>query len=168
MEENTINTALECAENNREAEYDLVKSLLEAANYKEDVDTMVVADIKRRGELLFSVHLHPISDADARFARRKATTFMPNPDGKRLPPIEKEFNNAKFGNWLIYLATTEEDQRNIWGNPAIMQKFSLAEPYEAVDILLTLGEKRRLLEIVTEISGMDDEDEVSEEDFAKN
>lgn len=164
-------TGLDSAANRKEAEYDLVKSLLEASEFRVSEENITEAEIKRAGKYLFSVHLHPISEPDARQARKKATTYMPNPNGKRLPPIEKEMNTSKFNSWLIYLATTEEDQQKIWGNPAIMEKFSLAQPVESIDVLLTLGEKRKLADLVTEISGMDDEEDeetVDEEEYAKN
>lgn len=152
-------TGLDTAENRKEAEYDLVTSLLAAAEFKTDEDNITEVEIKRAGKYLFTVHIHPIGDPDARFARKKATIYMPNPNGKKLPPIEKDFNNAKFGSWLIYLATTEDDQQKIWGNPAIMKAKNLMEPYESVDVLLTMGEKRKLLDLVVDISGMDDDDE---------
>lgn len=164
-------TGLDTADNRKEAEYDLVKSLLEASEYKTADDAITEAEIKRNGKYLFSVNIHPISEADARFARKKATKYMPNPNGKKLPPIEKELDTAKFNSWLIYVATTEEDQQKIWGNPAIMQKYGLSLPVESVDVLLTLGEKRKLADLVTDISGLDDEedeDNVSEEEYAKN
>jgi hypothetical protein len=97
---------------------------------------------------------------------------MPNPTNKKLAPIEKEFNNTKFTSWLIYLATTEEDQQNIWGNPAIMQRKGLMEPWESVDVLLSVGEKRALLDQVFKISGLDDDDNdeetMDDEEYAKN
>ena len=164
-------TGLDTAENRKEAEYDLVKSLLEASEYKTAEDAITEAEIKRNGKYMFSVHLHPISEADARFARKKATKYMPNPNGKKLPQIEKELDTAKFNSWLIYVSTTEEDQQKIWGNPAIMQKYGLALPVESIDVLLTLGEKRKLADLVTEISGLDDEEDeetVTEEEYAKN
>lgn len=168
--ENTVVTGLENASNRKEAEYDLVKALFEAAEFKTADDQITEVEIKRAGKFLFSVHIHPISEPDARFARKKATIYMPNPQGKKLPPIEKDFDSSKFNSWLIYLATTEEDQQKIWGNPSIMQKFGLAQPVESIDNLLTLGEKRKLADLVTEISGMDDDDEeiVDEEEYAKN
>ena len=49
-----------------------------------------------------------------------------------------------------------------------MQKYNLMEPYESVDVLLTMGEKRKLLDLVTKISGMDDDEDeevVDEETF---
>lgn len=163
-------TGLELAENRKEAEFDLVTNLLEAAQFKSSDDNITEVEIRRSGKYMFTVHLHPISDPDARFARKKATIYMPNPNGKKLPPIEKEFDSAKFSSWMIYLSTTEEDQQKIWGNPAIMQKYGLALPVESIDVLLTLGEKRKLLDQVTSISGMDDDDEeiMDEEEYAKN
>lgn len=169
-EKDKINvTGLDQAEHRTEAEYDLVTSLLEAAEFKTSDDSITEAEIKRNGKFLFSVHLHPISEPDARFARKKATIYMPNPNNKKLPPIEKEHNTALFTSWLIYLATTEEDQQKIWGNPAIMQKYGLAQPVESIDTILTYGEKQKLADLVGEISGMvDDDDTMSEEDYAKN
>ncbi len=162
-------TGLDSASNRKEAEYDLVQALLESAEYKTSEDEITEVDIKRRGRFLFTVHIHPISEPDARMARKKSTTYIPNPNGKKLPPIEKELDTAKFNAWLIYLATTEEDQQKVWGNPAIMQKYGLTLPVDSIDVLLTLGEKRKLADLVTDISGLDDdEDNVDEEEYAKN
>lgn len=164
-----ITTGLEQATNPKEAEYDLVKALLTAAEFKTNEDSITEAEIKRNGTTLFSVHLHPLSDGDVRQARKKATSYMPNPQGKKLPPIEKEFDTTRFNSWLVYLATTEADQGRIWGNPAIKQKYGLEFPYESVDILLTAGEKIKLVELVMKISSMDEEtaeDEVSLEEYA--
>lgn len=162
-------TGLDQAADRKEAEYDLVKALLEASEFKTDEDAVQEVEIKRGGKYLFTVHLHPISEPDATMARKKSTVYMPNPNGKKLPPIEKERNTAKFNSWLIYLATTEEDQEKIWGNRAIMEKFNLAQPYESIDCLLTLGEKQKLVELVMDLSGLsDDEEEINEEEYAKN
>ena len=168
-------TGLDTTENRKEAEYDLVTALLTAADYKTSDDNITEAEIRRNGQFLFTVHLHPISEKDARFARKKATTYITNPNGKKLPPIEKERDEAVFSSWLIYLATTEEDQQKIWGNPAIMQKFGLNQPVESIDVLLTYGEKQKLSDTVGNISGFDDDDDESgdsesltEEEYAKN
>ena len=164
-------TGLDTAQNRKEAEYDLVSALLEAAEFKTDENNITEVEIKRAGKFLFTVHIHPISDPDARFARKKATIYMPNPNNKTLPPIEKDFDNAKFKSWLMYLATTEEDQQKIWANPAVMQKMSLGEPWQSIDALLTFGEKNKLFETVTEISGINDDDDeeiMDEEEYAKN
>lgn len=160
--ENESVTGLDAATNRKDAEYDLVSALLKAADYKNDEALIHEVDIKRDGEFRFRVHLHPVSDPDARFARKQATTYAPHPNGKKFGQIEKDFNNSLFGSWLIYLSTTEEDQKNIWGNEAVKNRFNLALPVEGVDVLLTMGEKRKLLDIVSEISGISDDDDEDE------
>lgn len=159
-------TGLDLAPDTKEAEYDLVTSLLMAANYKDEEITR--AKIARAGKLLFYVNIHPLSDADVRDAQKKAGIYKPNPTNKKLGTVKVDTDNAKLSSWLIYLATTEEDQAQIWGNPAIMKKFELAQPWESIDVLLKTGEKADLLEEVLVISGMaDDEDEeqMDEETF---
>lgn len=168
-EEREIVTGLENASNTKEAEYDLVTALMEAASYREDEDLLTTVDIKRSGKFLFSVNIRPIGDAELKLARKKARKMMPNPQGRKLPPIEKEFDSGLFNALIIYYATTDEDKAKIWGNKAIMEKFGLVEPHESIDVLLTMGEKAALSDKVVEISGMDLEDEdVSTEEYVKN
>lgn len=159
-------TGLELAPDYQEAEYDLVTSLLLAAGYKDDEITKV--NIARAGKFLFSVNIHPLSDSDVRDAQKKAGIYKPNPTNKKLGTVKVDTDNAKLSSWMIYLATVEEDQQKIWGNPAIMKKFELAQPWESIDMLLKTGEKGDLLEEVMKISGLiDDEDEeqMDEETF---
>ena len=166
-------TGLDQAVNRKDAEYDLVTALLGAAEFKTSDDAITEVEIKRAGKYLFSVNIHPISDPDTRFARKKATTYGKNPQGKGYAPIQKDFDNSKFKSWLIYLATTEEDQEKIWGNNAVKQKYNLMENWETVDCLLTVGEKSALLDKVFEISGLNEDDDddtenMDEIEYAKN
>ena len=167
--EKEIVTGLENASNPKEAEYNLVAALLEAAGYREDEDLITTVEIKRAGKFLFEVNIRPIGNDETKAARKKATKMMPNPQNRKLPPIEKEFDSGLFNSLIIYYATTEEDKAKIWGNAAIMDKFNLVNPWESIDILLTIGEKTALSDKVVEISGMDlDDDEVTDEEYVKN
>lgn len=157
-------TGLDTALDRKEAEYDLVTALLAAADYKNSNDEITEVEIRRRGVYLFSVHIHPISDADTKYAQKRAGVYKPNPTNKKLGQIKVDQDNAKLASWLIYLATTEEDQEKIWGNKQVMNKYGLMEPWETVDTLLKYGEKDSLLEQVFEISGMNDEDEEEKTD----
>jgi len=148
------------------AEYDLVKSLLAAADYRENADSIVPVDIYRSGKFLFTVHIHPLGDDEVRQANKKATKYGKNPKGAKYPPIEKDFNMSLFHSWLIYLATTPEDQKKIWANPTIKSKYGLLQSVEAVDTLLTSGEKSTLVEKVSEISGFNED--FDSEEHAKN
>ena len=162
--ENQNVTGLDTAVDRKEAEYDLVKALLAAADYKNSDDEITEVDIRRRGVFLFTVHIHPISDSDVKQAQKKAGVYKPNPTNKKLGQIRVDQDNAKLASWLIYLATTDEDQEKIWGNKQIMSKFGLMENWESIDVLLKKGEKDGLLEQVFEISGMNDEDEEEQMD----
>ena len=157
--EKTNVTGLDAAIDRKEAEYDLVTALLEAADYKNDKEEILEVEIARRGKFLFNVHIHPISDNEVKQAQKQAGIYKPNPTNKKLGQIKVDSDNAKLASWLIYLATTEEDQEKIWGNKQVMKQFGLVQPWESVDTLLKKGEKDSLLEQVFKISGMDDEDE---------
>lgn len=152
-------TGLDQATDRSEAEYDLLQALFDAANFKEDEDNITEIEITRKGKVLFSLHLHPIGDDDVAFARKKASTFKDNPQGKKYGKIKTDFSDSKFKSWMIYLATTVEDQQKIWGNRAFMQRFGLFEPWESIDKMMTVGDKSKLLDKVFDISGLDDDDE---------
>ena len=153
-------TGLDTAMDRQEAEYDLVTALLEAAAYKTDEDSITEVTIARNGKFLFKVRIHPLSDADVKQAQKKAGVYKPNPTNKKLGKVKVDQENDKLASWLIYLATTPEDQEKIWGNSKIMSTYNLFEPWESIDTLLKKGEKDKLLEQVFVISDMnDDEDE---------
>lgn len=171
-EEKKSVTGLDQATNRKEAEYDLLEGLLKAAEYKTSEENIVEVEMKRNGAFLFSVHLHPISDRDAKFAHKKATKMITNPAGAKYPKIEGEFDASVFNSWLIYLATTEEDQEKIWGNSKIKQMYGAVNNVDTIDVLMTIGEKSKLAETVMEISEMaedeDGEETMDEVEFAKN
>ena len=153
-------TGLDTAVDRKEAEYDLVTALLEAASYKTDEDSITEVTIARNGKFLFKVRIHPLSDADVKQAQKMAGVYKPNPTNKKLGKVKVDQENDKLASWLIYLATVPEDQEKIWGNSKIMSTYNLMQPWESVDTLLKKGEKDKLLEQVFVISDMnDDEDE---------
>lgn len=159
-------TGLENATDRKGAELDLIERLFMAAGYKEADDSIVEIDITRNGMYLFTVHIHPIGDDDVAKANKEAAIKIKNPNGKHLPKIQADSDRSKYKSWLIYLATTEEDQKQIWGNPALMKKLGIFQPWESIDKLLTLGDKNKMVDKIAEISGLDDDEEdMDEEEF---
>ncbi|MEY8366066.1 hypothetical protein AALA22_10560 [Anaerovoracaceae bacterium 41-7] len=155
----------------KEDEYDLVSSLLAAAEYQQEENLIEAVEIKRKGKLYFTVHLHPLSDEEHSFAMKKASKYYENPQGKKLPKVRGEIDAPLFNSWMIYLATTDEDKEKIWGNPAVMKKLGCLKPVETIGSLVTMGEKGDLLRTVFRLSKMtddDDEEEISDEEYAKN
>jgi len=166
--ESAAELGLDSARDKRGAEYDLVKSLLEASDFRSTEASITEVEIIRAGKYLFTVHLHPLGDDEVRQARKHATTYAKNPQGPKYPQIEKDFDSTLFNSWLIYLATTPEDQEKIWGNPAVRSKCGLMQNVEGVDALLLYGEKSALLDRISRISGLEEEGaELTQEEFAK-
>lgn len=157
-------TGLDQAPNRQAAEYDIVATLLEAAKYKEDQERFTEIEMYREGQYLFTIQLRPLSDKDVRFARKKATIYAPNPNGKKLPPIEKDFDETAFRNWMIYLATTEADQQRVWGNPAVVKALGVKYPCETIEEILTFKEKNWLFMKVKELNDLDDDDMTEDSD----
>lgn len=147
---------------------DLLLNLLEAAEYKK-VETKRI-DVKRNGKVLFSFNIRPLSEDELLTIRKKATTYMKNPAGKNLPPVEKEVNFPLLRSWKVYMATVEADRKKIWGNTALKDKLNVIQDVETVDALLKGGEKDAICDIIDAVSGYGDdgENEVTLEEYAKN
>lgn len=164
IEKNTID---ETGVSDTMSDKDLLLNLLEAADYKTDDRKKIV--IERNGKFLFSFFIRPLSEDELLTIRKKATTYMKNPAGKNLPPVEKEVNFPLLRSWKVVMATVEEDRKKIWGNPGVKEKFNLIQDVETVDILLKGGEKDAVCDKIDEISGYGEgENGVTLEEYAKN
>lgn len=167
-------TGLNVATDKQTAEYNIVEGLLKAAEFKNEEKKVV--EIRRNGQFLFAVNVRAVSESEAREARKKATTYTKNPAGKGYPKIESDYNSSLFNSWLIYIATSDHDKKEIWGNRAVMDKLDVMSPVDTIDAVLTIGEKLELVKVIEEISGLsndDDDDEneneiVPPEVYAKN
>ena len=166
-EVNPVEEAFAASTNPKDTEYDLVKSLLAAADFRNTEDAVTEIAIRRGEKYYYTFHIMPISEEEVRTARKKATSYMKNPQGAKYPQIEKDFNSSLFNSWLIYLATTKDDREKIWGNAAVKQKYGLMENVESIDRLLLLGEKSAVVDKIIEISGLDAEESFDAEDYAK-
>ena len=164
---------------------DVLKMLLSAADYKEDSSLQEPVVIKRKGvQVLPTFHIRPISQDDTTVAHKKATKWLANPGGRRLPKIEGQTDSSIEDDWLIYLATTDEDKEKLWNNPAYIKGLQAKFPNvvfaqgssgpQMISLLLTFGEKVTLVNKILDISYPEDADEgspvseVSQTDFAKN
>ena len=158
------------ASDRKAAENDILSSLLKAANYRNDEDSIKEVDIKRNGELLFTVHVHPIGEEESQKAYKKARIKKKNKKGQYVYDPEN-IDDQLRKSWLIYLATTEKDKKEIWGNKEFMQEMDIIDPVDSIDVLLQVGEKIMLVNTIFEISGWadDEDDEIADdEEYAKN
>lgn len=72
-------------------EYDLVASLLAAAEYQKTPDMIQEVEIKRKGRVFFTVHLHPVSEDDITLASKKASKYYENPRERSCPESEEKW-----------------------------------------------------------------------------
>ena len=163
MEEKTVDTTGVPA-NVEEQEYDLLESLLMAA---EDNEALTPVRIERNGVYRFTVHVHAISENDKAAANKAASSYMVNPAGKHLPKIKKDTNEALYRSYLIYFATSDEDKKKIWGQKKVKDKYNLMHDAETIDYLLKSGEKDAMLDLIADLSGFGS-NSISTEEFAKN
>ena len=149
-----------------EEEIDYISGFLKAAEMIEETTKTIL--IKRNGVSLFSFKIHALTEEEMIKARKMATTYMPNPKSKKLPPIEKEIDSALGKSCLIYLATVDEDKKKLWDNKTLKDKLNfIGTGYEMIDKVLLPGEKSNIIDVIDTLSGFD-EDEIDTTEAAKN
>lgn len=158
-------TKIEVTEEN---EMDLVKGLLKAADYKNDIHQTI--KIERNDTVLFKFKIRPLSFDEVNNCRKAATTFIPNPNGPKLPKIAKDVDTEEQLAQSIYTATVpESDGSKIWDNQEVKEALKkqghlIMTGPDVVKAVLTVGELVAVDNAIDEISG-NNADVV---DYAKN
>lgn len=154
-------------------EEDMIAGLLAAADYETDEDISKTIRIERNGKFFFEFKVHPLSEKEMMRIRKTSTKYFKNPAGKHLPPIEGDIRMDEFRSKKIYAATCDSDKEKLWDNPAIKRSLNnkdkdIVENWEIIDAVLMAGEKYSVSEIIDDISGYNDNDNVELEEYAKN
>lgn len=154
-------------------EEDMIAGLLAAADYETDDDVMKNIRIERNGKFFFEFKVHPLSEKEMMNIRKSSTKYYKNPAGKHLPPLEGDLRMDEFRSKKIYAATCEEDKAKLWDNPVVKRGLNnkgkdIIENWEIVDAVLMAGEKYSVSEVIDDISGYNDNDNVELEEYAKN
>ncbi len=144
------------------SESDLLRGLIEAGTEKDNENTYRQIQIKRGGVLKFVFRIRPVSEEESIACREHATRFAPRKRGQ--PKREIETNMAKFRSWLIYTATVDEDRAKLWDNKKAQEALNALQGVDMIDEVLLSGEKDRVIDVINEISGYDDD----MEETAKN
>lgn len=147
-------------------EVDLLEGLLMAAGFREDEEMRKKVQIKRKGKVAFEFTIAPLSEADFMDARKKATTYRPNPANPKLPRIEWEVNPGMYRSHVIHAATIPEDRAKTWDNKQLIQKLNVLQGVETIDKVLTAGEKNAVCDLIEEISQYEADLDLTE--YAKN
>ena len=147
-------------------EEDMLLGLLSAARDIEE--TTKTIRIERKGKLYFQFSIQPVSDEEIQKCLKSCTKYYKNPAGKNLPKIEGETDWVTYKAKKIYIATVESDKAKLWDNPKIKSELDALLPEDVINAVLLPGEKNRISELIDELSGYNNDDEVTEEEYAKN
>lgn len=105
----------EMRQNILENEDDYIAGLLAAA--KDIEDDVLPIEIRRKGKLFFTFHIHSLDGQELTDIRKKYTKYTKNRrNGVR---VAEDIDNVKFRASLIYNSTTDEDKKKLWDNQRI-------------------------------------------------
>ena len=159
-------TAEESKTQMRANEEDFIQGLLEAADFKTN-DTQKI-EIARNGKVLFTFTVRALSTDEYDACRKRHTKYVRNKQlGLKMP---EETDRNALNNALIYLATIEQDQERLWDNPKVWKSLEskgtvVVTGTDVIDFTLKPGEKDKVIEIISRISGYEDD---NLEEVAKN
>lgn len=131
-------------------EGNIVNAILGAAAYRDKQNNRRLINIKRKGKLLFQFTIEPIDEDTWQKCRRKNTFNR----GKRT----EEVNNSRFLAEAIFEATIDADKVRVWNNQEVWRQLGVASGIDVVNIVLTPAEKAKVIEILEDIGGYNDDD----------
>jgi len=137
-------------------ENDILQGLLELGKSKEQGVGFRKIQIKREGKLVLEFRIRPVSEDESQECWRLATKYASRRNLNE-PRKAIETNTALYRSHVIYTATIAEDRAKVWDNKQAMAAFQLFQGVEMVDKVLFAGEKARIIDIIDEISGFDED-----------
>lgn len=146
----------------RTYENDILGGLLKAADFGKDEDEVKTVQIARGGTVLFTFHIHPLTEEQYNKCRERYTKYVRHKQlGIKIP---ENTDTTKYRNALIYEATTPEDRAAVWDNKDAWRKLDVLTGTDLIEKVLKAGEKDAILDLIDKISGYS----VTEEELAKN
>lgn len=140
------------------SEEDMIRGLIEAADFKSD-DTKRI-EIARRGKVVFSFTVRPLTEDDYQRCRKQWTKKIKN---KRLGiPMQGDTDIVKYRDSLIYEATIPEDRKKLWDNKQVWSAlnnkgFQIMNGLDVIEYTLKAGEKDLVVEEIDSLSGFGDD-----------
>ena len=148
-------------------EDDYLEGLLAAADNAAN-DTKKI-EIIRNERKSFSFCIHSLTDEMLKDIRKKYTKYTKNRrQGIR---VADELDMPKYRASVIYNSTTEEDKAKLWDNPDVKKGLEakgicIINALDVIDAVLLPGEKDRIMEIIDDVNGFNNEEVKAE--TAKN
>lgn len=153
--------SLEEKEEIRSTEDDTLPALLAFATETTRGENEEVT-VKRRSGTVLAFHIHPLLETDYLECRDLATPRTRRSSNNSLG-IPDEMNIPRYRCLLILAATTEEDKKRLWQQPALWSQLGVLNAQDAIERCLRAGEKQRIVQRIDEISGYGSQAESLEE-----
>jgi hypothetical protein len=151
-------------DNFAQVEHDYLSGMLERLNSFTDERNYRTVDIwldKKNKKLAFQFRVRPLTEDEVITLRKRASPYNKK-------TREREYDSNAFRPLYIYAATIEEDRAKLWDNLSFQKSHNLFEGIDVIKALLKPGEIVRVANIISELSGFDDEEDDLEEEIAKN
>lgn len=129
-------------------EADIVDALVSAAEYRSVENHRQPIRIMRDGKTLFKFTLESVSEDIWRKCR--------NQNYINRNRRNEDFNEARFASQLIFEATIDADKARLWNNKAVWRKLNVVTGVDVVNAVLLPAEKLKLVSIIEELSGYDE------------
>ena len=137
----------------KEFEGDILHALLAAANYQKDEEETHIVRVVRKGVILLTFRIRPLSEEDYERCRKKNTKYVRN---KKIGvTVPETTNSVRYRSQLLYEATIPEDRAKLWDNKQMWEAVDVASGIDAIDKILKSGEKDKILDQLDAISGYD-------------
>lgn len=147
----TLDETLEEMENSYMSEDELIKNILEAANFENDEDLWREIEIARNGKVLFSFRVRPLTGEELERSKKEGRKYTKARGRKVLDDIDEQAIRA----WIIYTATVDEDKAKIWDNDRVKRSLNCLHGTDVVQETLRPGEINAIVDVLDEISGYD-------------
>jgi hypothetical protein len=137
------------------SEGDILAGLLDLGKTKNVTESYRKIQIRRGGVLKLEFRIRPITEDEIQICSRQATKYAPTKPGQPKKAIDS--NNALYRSYLIYTATVDEDRTKVWDNRKAQEALGVSLGVHMIDKILMAGEKGRVLDMIDEISGYNEE-----------
>lgn len=147
-------------------EDDFIKGLLDAADFA--VHETKKIEVVRAGKVFFEFKIRPLTADEINTCRNRASKFVRN---KQLGiKMLEDTDTVKYRAMVIYTATVEEDKQKLWDNQKVWEGLekkgkAVVTGYEVVENCLKAGEMARIIDVIDDLSGFDNN---NLEEVAKN
>jgi len=145
-------------------ENDILQGLIECGKSKDNAENYKKIQIKRGGVVKFEFRIRPISEDENQKCLKNATKYTKKSYGQPKRAIETD--RARYRSYLIYTATVDSDRAKIWDNRKAWDALDIITGSDMIDKVLLAGEKDKIIDLIDEISGFNEESEFDED--AKN